>query len=189
MTYIKKETYDIEGMHCAACSASVEKVTGRLQGVSRSEVNLTTNKLTIEYDGALVTPEMIMKSVEKAGFKALPQAKKKEIGDADDKGKLRRERNGIIVSLILTAILLYISMGPMLFNAPLPDILDMQINPVNFALTQMALSLVIIFIGKRFYTSGFKALYHRSPNMDSLVAIGSSAAFIYSLVMLFTLAS
>lgn len=189
---MKTEVYLIEGMHCAACSAAVERVTRKLEGVSRSDVNLTTNRMTIEYDEAKVTPEQIIAKVEKAGFGARQMdAGRDERRDLDEREKeqeaaFRRERNGIIAALALAAALLYVSMGSM-FGAPLPDIIDMHTHAVNFAVVQLMLSTVIMYIGRRFYVSGFKALRHLNPNMDSLVAIGSAAAFIYSVVTLFKL--
>ena len=189
---MKTEVYLIEGMHCAACSAAVERVTRKLEGVSRSDVNLTTNRMTIEYDEAKVTPEQIIAKVEKAGFGARQMdAGRDERRDLDEREKeqeaaFRRERNGIIAALALAAALLYVSMGSM-FGAPLPDIIDMHTHAVNFAVVQLMLSTVIMYIGRRFYVSGFKALRHLNPNMDSLVAIGSAAAFIYSVVTLFRL--
>ena len=189
---MKTETYLIEGMHCAACSAAVERVTRRIDGVARSDVNLTMNRMTIEYDEGKVTPQLIISKIEKAGYGARPlDAKKEEKKDLDAEEKaqeaaFRRERNGIIAALVLAAVLLYISMGSM-FGAPLPDIIDMHTHAVNFALVQLLLSTVIMYIGRRFYVSGFKALRHLNPNMDSLVAIGSTAAYIYSLVVLFLL--
>lgn len=189
---MKTETYLIEGMHCAACSAAVERVTRRMEGVARSDVNLTMNRMTIEYDEGKVTPQQIVAKIEKAGYGARPlDAKKEEKKDLDAEEKaqeaaFRRERNSIIAALVLAAVLLYISMGSM-FGAPLPDIIDMHTHAVNFALVQLLLSTVIMYIGRRFYVSGFKALRHLNPNMDSLVAIGSTAAYIYSLVVLFLL--
>ena len=189
---MKTETYLIEGMHCAACSAAVERVTRRIDGVARSDVNLTMNRMTIEYDESKVTPQLIISKIEKAGYGARQlEAKKEEKKDLDAEEKaqeaaFRRERNSIIAALVLAAVLLYISMGSM-FGAPLPDIIDMHTHAVNFALVQLLLSTVIMYIGRRFYVSGFKALRHLNPNMDSLVAIGSSAAYIYSLVVLFLL--
>ena len=189
---MKTETYLIEGMHCAACSAAVERVTRRMEGVARSDVNLTMNRMTIEYDESKVTPQLIISKIEKAGYGARQlEAKKEEKKDLDAEEKaqeaaFRRERNGIIAALVLAAVLLYISMGSM-FGAPLPDIIDMHTHAVNFALVQLLLSTVIMYIGRRFYVSGFKALRHLNPNMDSLVAIGSTAAYIYSLVVLFLL--
>ena len=189
---MKTETYLIEGMHCAACSAAVERVTRRMEGVARSDVNLTMNRMTIEYDESKVTPQLIISKIEKAGYGARPlDAKKEEKKDLDAEEKaqeaaFRRERNSIIAALALSAVLLYISMGSM-FGAPLPDIIDMHTHAVNFALVQLLLATGIMYIGRRFYVSGFKSLRHLSPNMDSLVAIGSTAAYIYSLAVLFLL--
>lgn len=192
---MKQEVYLIEGMHCAACSAAVERVTRKLPGVARSDVNLTTNKMTIEYDETEVSPNDIMERVEKAGFRALPFVEE----DREDRPKeamaaaeteeeaYRKERTGIMTALILSLLLLYVSMGAMMFNAPLPALISMKNYPVNFAVVQMLLTMVIIFIERRFYISGFKALRYLNPNMDSLVAIGSSAAFLYSLAILFLL--
>ncbi len=189
---MKQEVYLIEGMHCAACSSAIERVTRKLPGVARSDVNLTTGKMTIEYDDGQVTPEQIMAKVDKAGFSASPFAEEKQLaeegaGENDEQKMFQKERNSIIAALALSAVLLYVSMGAMMFGAPLPDILSMESHVVNFAAVQMLLSIVIIFIGRRFYVSGFKALWHLNPNMDSLVAIGSSAAFIYSLAVFFLL--
>ena len=189
---MKTETYLIEGMHCAACSAAVERVTRRMEGVARSDVNLTMNRMTIEYDESKVTPQLIISKIEKAGYGARQlEAKKEEKKDLDAEEKaqeaaFRRERNSIIAALALSAVLLYISMGSM-FGAPLPDIIDMHTHAVNFALVQLLLATGIMYIGRRFYVSGFKSLRHLSPNMDSLVAIGSTAAYIYSLAVLFLL--
>jgi len=189
---MKEEVYLIEGMHCAACSSAVERVTRKLPGVARSDVNLTTNKMTIEYDEGAVTPAQIVEKVEKAGFNALPFTEEKQPAKAkaersDEEKAFRSERNGIVTALVLSAVLLYISMGTMLFGAPLPGFLSMEIHAQNYAAAQMLLAIVIIFIGRRYYVSGFKALRHLNPNMDSLVAMGSSAAFIYSLVVFFLL--
>lgn len=179
---MKKEVYDIGGMHCAACSAAVERVTRKLDGVKSSEVNLTTEKMSIEYDESRLKSEQIIAKIEKAGFTATPvqskkQAKPAQKGEAD-------EKNTVILSLILAGILLVFSMGPMLFPAfPLPSLLSMEGHPVNYALTQMLLAMLIIFLNRRFYFSGFRALSHGNPNMDSLVAIGSATAFLYSLAL------
>lgn len=187
---MKRETYLIEGMHCAACSASVERVTRKLPGVVRSDVNLATNKMTIEYDETKLSPRGIMEKVEKAGFRALPLEKEKPEKSAEETAEqaaFRRERRGIIAALSLSAVLLYLSMGAMMFGAPLPGLLGMDSHPVNFAAAQMLLTVAVLFLGRRFYISGFKALWRLHPNMDSLVAIGSSAAFLYSLGLFFLL--
>jgi Cu+-exporting ATPase len=188
---MKQEVYLIEGMHCAACSSSVERVTRKLPGVARSDVNLTTNKMTIEYDETKVSPDQIMGKVEKAGFRALPFVEEKrpkaKVTENEEQVAFRRERNSIIAALILSGILLYVSMGAMMFGAPLPGLISMESHVINYAAVQMLLAVVIIFIGRRFYVSGFKALWHLNPNMDSLVAIGSSAAFLYILAIFFLL--
>ena len=188
---MRHEIYTIEGMHCAACSSSIERITRKMDGVIRSDVNLATGKLDIEYDETKITPEMIVKKIEKAGFKAFPESDIKERRPEDQKNDgqtaFRRERNSIALALVLSAVLLYVSMGVMLFGAPLPGIVSMDAHTVNYALVQMLLALIIIFIGRRFFISGFKALLHLNPNMDSLVAIGSSVAFVYSFSILLLL--
>lgn len=189
---MKQEVYLIDGMHCAACSSAVERVTRKLPGVIRSDVNLTTNKMAIEYDEGMVTPEQIVGKVEKAGFHASPFIEEKQRAEVktrepDEQKAFHAERNSIIAALILSAVLLYVSMGGMMFGAPLPGLLSMETHAVNYAAVQMILSIIIIFIGRRFYVSGFKALRHLNPNMDSLVALGSSTAFLYSLAVFFLL--
>lgn len=189
---MKQEVYRIDGMHCAACSSAVERVTRKLPGVVRSDVNLTTNKMDIEYDEKQVTSEQIRAKIEKAGFDAslLTQEKQQSkpgTRENDAQKAFMRERNGIIAALVLSALLLYVSMGAMMFGAPLPDLISMDTHVINFAAVQMLLAAVICIIGLRFYTSGFKALWHLNPNMDSLVAIGSTAAFVYSLAVFFLL--
>ena len=183
---MKKEIYKINGMSCAACSSAVERVTRKLEGVSRSDINLTTARMTIEYDDAMVTPELIMQKVIKSGFgiEPLREEKKKEKKVDEEELDLKSRRNDLIGAAILTVILLYISMGQMLPIAlPVPLIIDMNAYPVNFAMTQLILTIPVLYFGRRFFTSGLKALRYLSPNMDSLVAIGSGCSFLYSLVM------
>jgi Cu+-exporting ATPase len=189
---MKREVFLIDGMHCAACSSAVERVTRKLPGVVRSDVNLTTNKMTIEYDEGRVTPELITGKVEKAGFHAslFIEGKHQLKAKTDENGEqkaFRREQNSIIAALVLSGILLYISMGVMILGVPLPDLFSLDSHVINYAAIQMLLAIVIIFIGRRYYVSGFKALCHLNPNMDSLVAIGSFVAFLYSLVVFFML--
>ncbi len=183
----KKEVYLIEGMSCAACSAAVERVTRKLDGVVRSDVNLTTNKMTIVYDAEKVTPELIVAKVQKAGFGAAQFA-----DDTEKNGKktLNREladnsvRNNLIGAIILTVILLYVSMGQMFaYRLPVPNFINMDLYPTNFAMTQLILTIPILYFGRKFFIGGFKALIHRNPNMDSLVAIGSGCSFLYSLIL------
>ena len=190
---MREETYDISGMHCAACSASVERVTRKLPGVERSVVNLTTEKMTIRYDETKVTPEQIVAKVEKAGFGCTPHAEKKEAAEQAlqdaEAAELRHKQWELITAGVFSLVLLYVSMGQMLpFGLPalpLPDLFSMHTHPVNFAILQLLLTIPVLYCGRHFFTSGFKALVHGNPNMDSLVAIGSACSFAYSVVMTF----
>ncbi|NLW65987.1 MAG: cadmium-translocating P-type ATPase, partial [Clostridiales bacterium] len=151
----------------------------------RSEVNLPMNRLTIEYDEDAVTPQMICEKVEKAGFTARPHNQEITATGSDDGLKeLKAERDRLIVMGALSVLLLCVSMLPMLVHGfPLPDIISMDTHPVNYALTQLLLTIPIIICGRRFFVNGFSSLIHGSPNMDALVAISSTASFVYSLVM------
>ena len=186
---LKKEIYDIGGMHCAACSAAVERVTKKLPGVTVSEVNLPMNRLSIEYDESQTTPEMIIAKIEKAGFTAslhIENEKAEKKPKTDGEKALKNELTKLIASCIFSALLMTFSMGSMMFpNMPLPDLISPSTHPVNAALVQMLLTIPVMFIGKKFYIGGFTSLFHGNPNMDTLVAIGSTASFIYSLVMTF----
>lgn len=191
---MREEKYDISGMHCAACSASVEKVTRRLPGVERSDVNLTTGIMTICYDESQVQPEQIVAKVEKAGFGAAlhqdhPAPAAAQSAEDAEAAALRRKKTELIVAAAFSAALLYVSMGQMLPfglpSLPLPDIFSMHTHPVNFAILQLILTVPVLYCGRNFFLGGFKSLFHGNPNMDSLVAIGSGCSFAYSLVMTF----
>ena len=205
-----EEVYLIEGMSCAACSSAVERVTRKLEGVERSDVNLTTNKMIIYYDESKVDRELIMAKVKKAGFgislfeldannndsknvnledgnstnaNKTAHKSKENVYDKEEEA-LKNHKINLISAAVFTVILLYISMGPMLIEGlPVPSIIDMHKYPSNYALTQLILTIPILWFGKKFFINGFKALYHLNPNMDLLVAIGSGASFLYSLVM------
>lgn len=187
-----KEIYTIEGMTCASCSSAVERVTSRLPGVLSSSVNLTTGKLTIEYEEGKVTPDLIMEKVKKAGFGIIPYHKEKEVDEKaarekeeqEAEKKFRASRNRLIIAIIFAVPLLYISMGHMVpWPMPLPAFLHMHHEPLNFALAQLILTIPVLLCGSKFYTNGFHTLLKGNPNMDTLVAVGTSAAFLYSLVM------
>ena len=190
---MREEKYDISGMHCAACSASVERVTRKLPGVERSDVNLTTGIMTIFYDETQVGEEQIVAKVQKAGFGAALHAEKKEetVQDTRDteETELKRKKLELIAAGIFSVVLLYVSMGQMLpFGLPplpLPDLFSMHTHPVNFAILQLLLTIPVLYCGRNFFISGFKSLCHGNPNMDSLVAIGSTCSFVYSTVMTF----
>lgn len=189
---MKEETYNIGGMHCAACSSAVERVTRKLEGVQRSDVNLPMNRMTIVYDENCVNPEAIVSKIEKAGFTAelKTNESKNTAAKTDDRAEnaLISERRGLITTAVLSFMLLYFSMGTMLFpNLPLPDIFSKHSHPVNFALVQLLLTIPILYIGKRFFISGFNSLVHWNPNMDTLVAVSCTASFVYSLTTVFLL--
>ncbi len=190
---MREEKYDITGMHCAACSASVERVTRKLPGVARSDVNLTTGILTIAYDEQQTAPEQIVAKVEKAGFGAALHAERTEAPPPDagnaEEAELRQKKRELIAAGLFSLVLLYVSMGQMLPfglpGLPLPDLFSMHTHPVNFAVLQLLLTVPVLYCGRHFFTGGFKALFHGNPNMDSLVAIGSGCSFAYSVVMTF----
>lgn len=187
---MREEVYDIGGMHCGACSSAIERVTRKLSGVEHSDVNLPMNRLTIAYDETQTTPEMIIGKIEKAGFTARLHSADNTIGQRNEEEDamkvIRQEKAELIVSICFAGVLLFLSMGQMLFpQMPIPDILSMKTHPVNFAMLQMLLSIPVLFLGKRFFISGFRSLFNGNPNMDTLVALSASASFIYSLVMTF----
>ncbi|EKY25403.1 heavy metal translocating P-type ATPase [Clostridium celatum] len=174
---IKTHTYKVEGMTCAVCAGRVEKVTKKIEGVQKSVVNLTTEKLSITVDDDIVTYGDIKRAVEKAGYKLIREEEKENNEKRlSDKDKLLRR---LIFSCIFTIPLLIVTMGHMV-GMPLPKIIDPMTNPMNFALFQIILTIPVMAIGYKFYLVGFKNLIKLSPNMDSLIAVGTSAAFIYS---------
>lgn len=174
------KTIKIEGMTCAACAKAVERVTRKLDGVVESNVNLATEKLTISYEADKLRLSEIKKAIEKAGYKAV-----EEVVSVDtDKEKKEKEISVLwkkfIAAAIFTVPLLYISMGHML-GAPLPMFLDPHFNPGAFALAQLILTIPVVIAGNKYYKVGFKTLFKGSPNMDSLIAIGTSAAVVYGI--------
>lgn len=179
--------FKIQGMSCAACAKSIERVTSRLEGVSNASVNLATEKLNIEFDEALVSVERIVSAVEKAGFKAIEEKEENlDEGEDDILKEAQREnlKKRFIISAIFAIPLLYISMGFML-GMPVPEFINPKENPFNFAAIQLILTLPIVVLGRKFYTVGINSLIKRNPNMDSLIAIGTSAAFIYGIYATF----
>ncbi|EFU76924.1 heavy metal translocating P-type ATPase [Lachnoanaerobaculum saburreum] len=184
-----KEKYNITGMSCAACSAKVEKTVSKLVGMDKASVNLLTNSMQVEYDEKKLSSKDIIKSVVDAGYgaslagdtkeKAKDKSIKKTNDDAISSMKFRLK-----VSIIFLAILMYFSMGSMI-GLPLPNFLSGAGNPVGFALTQLLLVLPVMYVNRKYYISGFKSLSHFSPNMDTLVAVGTIAAFIYGVIAIY----
>ncbi len=178
-------TIPIGGMTCAACANRIEKVLSKMDGVLRASVNFATEKATVEYNPQITRLSAIRQAIEKTGYKALNIEKKSAV----DEDKLRKEKeirtlwSKFIVSAIFAAPLLYLAMVPMISWIPLPfpSFLEPMKHPLAYALTQVALVIPVIIAGHKFYTVGFRALIQGSPNMDSLIAIGTTAAVIYSL--------
>ncbi|MBO7150500.1 MAG: cation-translocating P-type ATPase, partial [Clostridia bacterium] len=190
-----KELYDIGGMHCAACSAEVERVVKKLEGVDFCEVNLLLSTMTVSYDNALCDESKIVAKIQKAGFTASLR-KEKEVEKDDDKTEQNKpndkktQRPPLIVSLVLTGALFFLSMGQMLFpNLPFPAFLSAEESPYNFAIAQLMLCMAVLLLGKRYFISGFSSLFSGRPNMDSLVALSASASFLFSVAMTFLIAS
>jgi Cu+-exporting ATPase len=178
-------TIPIGGMTCAACAGRIEKVVGKLDGVAEVSVNLATEKATVSYDPTKVRVSGIKAAIEKIGYQALEVSKT----DAVDEDRARKQKEirvmwtKFIVSAVFAIPLLYIAMAPMVTwaNPPLPFGLDPMRYPLIYALVEIGLVIPVIGVGHRFYTVGYKALIQRSPNMDSLIAIGTTAAVVYSL--------
>lgn len=182
LTGREHKSFNIEGMTCASCAQTVEKATGTLNGVISSSVNLATEKMTVDYDPAILTVSDITQAVADSGYAAHEDID--SMNTVEDskmkKGKyIHSMWKRFVASAIVTVPLLYISMGHMA-GLPLPSVIDPMMNPDTFALLQLILTLPVMFFGRQFFTVGFKTLFKGHPNMDSLVALGTGAAFIYS---------
>lgn len=182
------QQYNVKGMSCAACSSRVEKAVSKLDGVTSCSVSLLTNSMGIE---GTATPQQIIKAVEDAGYSAsLKNNSDKKSASKADTDVLKDTqtpaiKRRLIASLIFLAVLMYISMGHMMFGFPLPEILAQ--NHVANGLSQLLLTAIVMIINQKFFISGFKGLIHKSPNMDTLVALGSGTAFVYSTYALFAM--
>lgn len=178
--------YNVTGMSCAACSARVEKAVSSVDGVSSCSVNLLTNSMGVE---GTATSKEIIEAVEKAGYGASLKTKNKKIkSNSDDELKDTQTPKlvkRLIASLLFLAPLMYISMGHMMWGWKLPYF--MENNHIAMGLAQMLFAIIIMAINQNFFISGFKGLIHRSPNMDTLVALGSGASFVYSTYALFAM--
>lgn len=179
--------YSVRGMSCAACSARVEKSVSAVSGVTSCSVSLLTNSMGVE---GTADPADIIKAVENAGYGASLKGSEKtsaamdksdELADHETPNLIRR----LVTSIFFLVILLYFSMGHMMLNFPIPSFFEG--NHTAMGLLQLLLSAVIMVINQKFFISGFKGLIHRSPNMDTLVALGSAAAFVYSTYALFAM--
>lgn len=191
----KEVIIPIGGMTCASCVKAVERAVKKVDGVENVQVNLATEKASISYEAGKVKLYEIKGAIEKAGFKVLEMEKKQSV----DEDKLRKEKemNALLVKFVISAIfavpLFYIAMGTMIpapiGPLPVPEIINPNINPLNFALVQLFLTIPIIIAGNKFFSKGVKSMIAKAPTMDSLITIGSSAALIYSLYSLYLVAN
>lgn len=186
------QSFEIEGMTCASCAQTIEKSVAKVAGVDTVSVNLATEKMTVSYDEGAVSTGDILKAVEDAGYQAIPETASHAGDDGADKRQahIKELWTRFIWSAIFTIPLLYVAMGPMLpfGGLPIPGFLDPVQHTVTYAITQLILTLPVIYLGRSFYTVGYKALFKGHPNMDSLIAIGTSAALLQGIVMTVLLA-
>ena len=192
-----KDKFSITGMSCAACQSRVEKAVNGLDGVSVASVNLLTNSMVADYDENILSCDDIIKAVEKAGYGAKVasdnEAGKGSANKTGDKTNEEADANEeiytdfkrrLIVSFAFLITLMYVSMGHMV-GLPLPGFLSGHSNAVSFAFTQFLLCIPVLYVNRIYFKRGFKALFHLNPNMDSLIAVGSSAALIYGIFAIY----
>lgn len=200
---MKTEKYNVTGMTCAACQANVTRCVSKLPGVSEVNVSLLANNMTVSYDETAVTESDIVQAVSKIGYGASPVEQADAQGTAKGKSGFSKEwqdrqdrtlqnqkamKTRLVSSIIILIPLMYIAMGHMM-GLPVPGIFVGTENTLISALTQLLLTIPVLFINRHFFQTGFKALIMRAPNMDSLVAVGSSAAFIYGIFAVYRLAA
>lgn len=189
---MKSQKFDIKGMTCSACSTAVDRNVKKLEGINEVNVNLLNNSMIVKYDENVLNNETIIKKVQDAGYEAflVENGKKTQKNSTEDNlGKIETNelKNRLIISFIFAIPLFYISMGHML-NWYLPHLFHGYSNAITFSFTQFLLALPIVFINIKYYKVGFKTLYKGSPNMDSLIAIGTSAAMIYGVFSIYKIA-
>ena len=172
---MKKVLLKIDGMTCSACSSGLEKYLNRQKGIKTASVNLIMNNASIEYDNTKINLEQVEKYIEKAGFDSLGIYKL----ESEEK-KQTKEKNKLIGVSIVSILILYISMAHMV-KLPVIPYLDMMHNPVNYAIALLILTTIVLIMGKDILKNGYKNLVHKTPNMDTLVAIGVIASFVYSI--------
>ncbi|MCI5679381.1 MAG: heavy metal translocating P-type ATPase [Bacteroidales bacterium] len=187
-----KQKFDVTGMTCSACSAHVEKAVGKLEGIRTVNVNLLQNSMVVEYDETALHTEDIIKAVESGGYGASLQGANASSTAAEPPKNVALEEMAVMKKRLISSFcflipLFYISMGHMM-GAPLPAILLGHENMMIFALTQLLLATPVLIINKKFFIVGFKALWNRAPNMDSLVALGAAASYLYSLFAIYAMA-
>lgn len=185
-----KQRFDVTGMSCSACSAHVEKAVSRVPGIDTVQVNLLQNSMTVEYADGAVDEKTIIDAVTEAGYGASVKGQevKKAANEVQKKASddTRAMKHRLLWSIAFLVVLMYVSMGHML-GFPLPGILTGHENVMIFALTQFILTLPVMYLNRKYFENGFKTLLHGAPNMDTLVAMGSTAAAAYSVSQLFVM--
>lgn len=187
---MKKEKFAVKGMTCAVCQNTVDKTVRKLQGVEAVEVNLLTHSMKVSYDSKQLSHQEIIKAVDEAGYQAslfkdsLAKLNTKEKEEMNEQKKIRLYQKKLIISLGILILLMYVAMGDML-HLPMIDWLNKKNHILTNSLVQLFLTLPILILYRKFFENGFKALKNKMPNMDSLVAIGSGAAFVYGVIALF----
>lgn len=180
--------FDVTGMTCSACSSHVEKSVCKLVGEGNVSVSLLTNSMQVKYDEKQISEEDIIKAVEDAGYGAsvagAPAAKKAEKKGSVVDEEIKEMKTRLIISFIFLIPLMYVSMGSMA-GLPQPSFLTGHANAVSFAFTQFLMCLPIIYVNRKYFIVGYKTLWHRAPNMDSLIAVGSTAALAYGIFAIY----
>ena len=180
--------FNVTGMTCSACSASVEKAVKKLEGINSVSVNLLTNSMVVHYNEEVIDENNIIEAVTSAGYGASVFSKNKNEIKVSDKMRMEDEikemKKRLIISFAFLIPLMYISMGHMM-GLPLPSFLSGLENAISYGMTQFLLALVIVYVNRKYYQVGFKTLFKGSPNMDTLIAIGSSAAMVYGIFAIY----
>ena len=185
-----KQKFLVTGMTCSACSAHIEKSLSKAKGIRSVNVNLLANNMMVDYDESALEPSDISRLVEEAGYGASPadavrqKSARPEPPENLTLKEAETKKRQFLRSLIFLVPLFYLSMGSMA-GLPVPGWLDGMHNPLAFAFTQFLLTLPILYLNRNYFFTGFKTLWHRSPNMDSLIAVGSSAAMIYGIYIIY----
>lgn len=180
---MNNETFMIEGMTCASCAQTVEKAVNKLTGVEKASVNLASEKMTVDFDDNILKQEDIIKAVQNAGYNA--NANSDLLGNSEEQGLKKQKMirsiwTRFLLSSLFTIPILYLAMGEAI-GLPIPNLFSPMMHPTTYATVQLLLTIPVIFLGRSFFQIGFKSLVKGHPNMDSLVALGTSAAVVYSL--------
>lgn len=193
---MKKVKFNVKGMTCSSCKAHVEKAVNKLDGIQSVNVNLLSNNMIVEYNESILSDEKIIDAVVNAGYSAsVEESKNKKLETNkkfDNKELIKSMKKRLIISICFLIPLMYIAMYHMLyewFYLPIPQIIDSLFsgneNAISFAMTQGGLLIPIVYVNRNYFISGFKKLLKRSPNMDSLIAIGSTAAIFYGIFAIY----